>query len=121
MVYERTVQHCTKKKTQTKKPTARNRPIEVPSLNNPIHVFDIYGESDSDVIYIEDFSKGEARKNSKEYDYANMDLEKEGKQADLQDLNITQYRHDIPRKKVKMRKLWSRRKWGWDSLKRTFS
>ena len=28
-----------------------------------------------------------------------MDLEKEGKQADLQDLNITQYRHDIQRKK----------------------
>ena len=82
-----------------KKPAARNRSIEVPSLNNPNHVFDIYGESDSDVIYIEDFSKGEARKNSKEYDYANMELEKEGKQADLQDLNITRYRHEIPRKK----------------------
>ena len=62
-----------------KKPAARSRPIEVPSLNNPNPVFDIYGESDSDVIYIEDFLKGEARKNSKEYDYANMDLEKEGK------------------------------------------
>ena len=72
-----------------KMPAARNRPIEVPSLNNPHHVFDIYGESDSDVIYIEDFLKGEARKNSKEFGYANMDLEKEGKQADLQDLNIT--------------------------------
>ena len=60
-----------------KKPTARNRPIEVPSLNNPNHGFDIYGESDSDVIHIEDFSKGEARKNPKEYDYTNMDLEKE--------------------------------------------
>ena len=82
----------------------------MPSLNNPYHIFDIYGESDSDVIYIEDFLKGEARKNSKEYDYANMDMEKEGKQADLQDLNITRYRHDFPRKKVKMRKLWSRRK-----------
>ena len=92
----------------------------MPSLNNPNHVFDIYGESDSDVIYIEDFLKGEARKNSKEYDYANMDLEKEGKQADLQELNITRYRHNIPRKKVKMRKLWSRRKWGWDSLKKHF-
>ena len=50
-----------------KRPAARNRPIEVSSLNNPNHVFDIYGESDSDVIYIQDFSKGEARKNSKEY------------------------------------------------------
>ena len=82
-----------------KKPAVRNRPIEVPSLNHPNHVFDIYGESDSDVIYIEDFSKGEARKNSKEYNYANMDMEKEGKQADLQDLYITRYRHEIPRKK----------------------
>ena len=101
-----------------KKPAARNRPIEVPSLNNPNHVFDIYGESDSDINYIEDFSKGEEKRNSKEYDYANLDLEKEGKQADPEELNITRYRHDIPRKKVKMRKLWSRKKWGWDSLKK---
>ena len=121
MVYERTVQQCTMKKAQTKKPAARNRPIEVPSLNNPNHVFDIDGESDSDVNSIEDFSKGEDKRNSKKYDYANMDLEKEGKQADPEELNITRYRHDIPRKKVKMRKLWSRKKWGWDSLKKTFS
>ena len=76
----------------------------MPCLNNPNHVFDIYGESDSDVIYIEDFSKGEARKNSKEYDYTNMDLEKEGKQADLQELNITRYRHNIPRNNGKNEK-----------------
>ena len=82
-----------------KKPAARNRPIEVPSLSNPNHVFDIYGESDSDINYIEDFSKGEEKRNSKEHDYANMDLEKEGKQANLQELNTTRYRHDIPRKK----------------------
>ena len=72
-----------------KKPAARNRPIEVPSLNNPNHVFDIYGETDSDVNYIEDFSKGEDKRNSKEYDYTNMDLEKEGKQADPQESKIT--------------------------------
>ena len=82
-----------------KKPAARNRPIEVPSLNNPNHVFDIYGESDSYVNYIEDFSKGEEKRNSNEYDYANMDLEKEGKQADLQELNITRYCPNIPRNK----------------------
>ena len=98
----------------------RNRPIEVPSINNPNHVFDIYGESDSDVNYIEDFSKGEDKRNSKEYDYANMDMKKEGKQADLKESNLTRYHHDIPRKKVKMRKLWSQKKWGWDSLKKTF-
>ena len=61
----------------------------MPSLTNPNHVFDIYGESDSDVNYIEDFLKGEEKRNSKEHDYANMDLEKEGKQADLQELNTT--------------------------------
>ena len=110
----------TMKKTQTKKAAARNRPIEVPSPNDPNHVFDIYGESDRDVNHIEDFLKGEDKKNSKEYDYANMDLEKEGKQADPEELNIMRYCHDIPRKKVKMRKLSSRKKWGWDSLKKHF-
>ena len=82
-----------------KKPAARNRPIEVPSLNNPNHVFDIYGESDSDVNYIEDFSKGEDKRNSKEYNYTNIDLEMEGKQADPQESNIMRYHHNIPRKK----------------------
>ena len=72
-----------------KKPAARNRPIEVPSLNNPNHVFNIYRESGSDVSYIEDFLKGEDKKNSKEYDYTNMDMKKEGKQADLQKSKIT--------------------------------
>ena len=42
--------------------------------------------------------KGEDKKNSKEYNYTNMDVKKEGKQANLQESNITQYHHDIPRK-----------------------
>ena len=61
----------------------------MPSLNNPNHVFDIYGESDSDVNQIEDFLKGEDKSSSKEHDYINMDLEKEGKQANPEELNIT--------------------------------
>ena len=61
----------------------------MPSINNPNHVFDIYGESGSDVNYIEDFLKGEDKKNSKENDYTNMDMKKEGKQADLQESKIT--------------------------------
>ena len=69
------------------------------SLNNPNHVFDIYGESGSDVNHIEDFLKAEHKKNSKEYDYTKMDVRKEGKQADLQESKITRYHHDIPRKK----------------------
>ena len=71
----------------------------MPSLNNPNHVFDIYGESGSDVKHIEDFSKGENKKNSKEYNYTNTDVKKEGKQADLQETKRSRYHHDIPRKK----------------------
>ena len=103
-----------------KKPAARNRPIEEPSLSNPNHVFDFYEESGSDVDYIEDSLKGENKKNSKEDDYTNMDTKKEGKQADLLRSKITQYGHDIPRKKVKMRKLWSQRKWSCYTLEKTF-
>ena len=88
-----------KKGPNKKKPAARNRPIEVPFLNKPNHVFDIYGESDSDVNHIEDFSKGKDKRNSKECNYTNMDVKKEGKQADLQESNKTRYHHDIPRKK----------------------
>ena len=65
------------------KPVARNRLIEEPSLNNPNHVFEMYEESGSDVDHLEDFSKGESKKNSKEDNYTNMDEKKEGKQADL--------------------------------------
>ena len=98
----------------------RNRPIEVPSLNNPNHVFDIYGESDSDVNYIEDFSKGEEKKNSKEYDYTNMDVKKEGKQANLQESNITWYHHDIPRKQGKNEKALVMKEMGLGFLEKTF-
>ena len=59
----------------------------------------MYEESGSDVDYIEDSLKGENKKNSKEDNYTNMDEEKEGKQADLLRSKITQYDHDIPRKK----------------------
>ena len=99
MVYERTVQNCMMKKDQTKKPAARNRLIEEPSLNNLNHVFEVYEESGSDVDYIEDSLKGENKKNSKEDNYTNMDEEKEGKHADLLRSKITRYDHDISRKK----------------------
>ena len=104
-----------------KKPVARNRLIEEPSLNNPNHVFEMYEESGSDVDRLEDSLKGQNKKNSKEDDYANMDEEKEGKQADLLRSKITQYDHDTPRKKVKMKKLWSQRKWSCHTLEKTFS
>ena len=109
------------KKAQTKKPAAKNRLFEEPSLNNLNHVFEVYEESGSDVDYIEDTLKGENKKNSKEDNYTNMDEKKEGKRADLLKLKISRYHHDIPRKKQKMSKLWSRRKWGCQTLGETFS
>ena len=81
------------------RPAAKNRPIEVPSLNNTNHVFDNYGEIGSDVERIEDFFKGEKEKNSKEHDYTDMNMETEGKQADLRKLKTTRYHHVTSRKK----------------------
>ena len=89
MVYKRMVQNCMMKKAQTKKPAVKNRLIEVPSLNNLNHVFEVYEESGSDVDYIEDSLKGENKKNSKEDNYTNMDEKKEGRQADLLKSKIT--------------------------------
>ena len=59
----------------------------------------MYEESGSDVDHLEYFLKGESKKNSKDDNYTNMDEEKEGKQVDLLRSKITQYDHDIPRKK----------------------
>ena len=81
----------------------------------------MYEESGSDVDYIEDSLKGENKKNLKEDNYTNMDEEKEGKQADLLRSKKTRSDHNIPRKKEKMRKLWSQRKWSCHTLERTFS
>ena len=50
------------KKVQTKKPAAKNRLIEEPSINNLNHVFEAYEESGSNVDYIEDSLKGENKK-----------------------------------------------------------
>ena len=104
-----------------KKPAVKNRFVEEPSLNNLNHIFEVYEESGSDVDYIEDSFKGENKKNSKEDNYTNMDEKKEGKRADLLKLEKLQYHHNIPRKKDKMRKLWSRRKWHCQTLGKTFS
>ena len=91
----------------------------MPSLNNPNHSFDIYGEFGSDLNYIEDFLKGEDKKNSKEYDYTNMDVKKEGKQADLQESKITGYHHDIPRKKGENEKALVAKEMGLGYLEKT--
>ena len=77
----------------------------MPSLNNPNHEFDIYGETGSDEEYIEDFLKGKNKKNSKEYIYTKMDEEIERKKADPLKSEATRYHHDIPRKKAENEKV----------------
>ena len=62
-----------------RKPTAENRLIEKPTLNNLNHVYKLYKESGSDNDNIEDPVKGENDKNSKEKDYTNIEEKKEGK------------------------------------------
>ena len=104
-----------------KKPAASNRLIEVPSLNNLNHDFDIYGETGSDAKHIEDFFKGENKKNSEEDDYTSMDEEKEGKQADLLKSKITRYHHNIPRKKSENVKALVMKEMGLNYLEKTFS
>ena len=93
-----------------KKPAAENRPIEKPTLNNLNHIYKQYEESGSDNDNIEDSLKGENKKNLKEENYTNMDEKKEGKRADLLNMKKPRYHHDFPRRKEKMRKLWSPRK-----------
>ena len=61
-----------------KKPEAENRLIEEPTLNNLNQIYELYEESGSDNENIEDFVKGENKKNLKEKDYTNIDEEKEG-------------------------------------------
>ena len=49
-----------------------------------------------------------------------MDLEKEGKQADPQELNIMRYRHDIPKQKGEKEKALVTKEMGLGSLEKTF-
>ena len=103
-----------------KKPAAKNRHFEEPTLNNLNHIYELYEESGSDNKNIEEIVKGENKKNSKERSYTNTDKGKEGKQANLLRKEKPRHCHDIPRKKEKMRKLWSPRKWPCQTWGKTF-
>ena len=103
-----------------KKLAAENRLLKSP-LNNLNHVYELYKGSGSDNDNVEDSLKRENDKNLKEEDYTNMDEKKEGKRADLLNKEKPKYHHDIARKKEKMRKLWSPRKWHCQTLGKTFS
>ena len=81
-----------------KKPAAKNRCFEEPTLNNN-HVYELYEESGSGDKNIEEIAKGENKKNVKESSYTNMDEGKKGKQADLVNDEKPRNHHEIPRKK----------------------
>ena len=87
-----------------KKPEAKNRRFEEPTLNNLNQVYELYEESGSDKKNIEEIVKGENKKNSKERSYTNMDKGKEGKEADLPSKEKQRNHHDIPRRKGKNEK-----------------
>ena len=104
-----------------KKPAVENRLIENPTRNNLNHIYELYEESGSDNDNIEDSVKGENKKNLKEKDYTNIEEKKEGQRANLLNKEKPRYHHNIPRKKEKMRKIWSPRKWHCQTLGKTFS
>ena len=109
------------KKAQTRKSLQQKIGLLKTPLNNLNHVYKLFEESGSDKDDIEDSLKGKNKKNSKEKDYTNEDKKKEGKRADLLKMEKPRYHHNIPRKKEKMRKLWSPRKWHCQTLGKTFS
>ena len=84
-----------------KKPAAKNRHFEKPTLNNLNHVYELYEQSGSDNKNIEEIVKGENKKNVKESRYTDMVKDKKGKQADLIEDEKPGYHHEIPRKKGK--------------------
>ena len=91
-----------------------------PTQHNLNHIYKLYEESGSDNNNIDETVKGENKKNLKERSYTNMDEAKEGKEADLLSKGKLRNHHNIPRKKGKMRKLWSPRKWPCQTWGKTF-
>ena len=103
-----------------KNPAVKNRHFEEPTLINLNHVYKLYEDSGSDNENLEEIVKGENKKNSKERSYTNMEKGKEGKQADLLSKERLRNHHNISRKKEKMRKLSSPRKWPCQTWGKTF-
>ena len=66
-----------------KKPAAKNRLFERPSLVNNSHVSELYKESGSENKNIEENGKGENEKNVKELSNTNINRHKKGKQSKL--------------------------------------
>ena len=102
------------------KSAVKNRLFEEPALNYLSHIYELYKQSGSDDNNIDEMVKGENKKNVKESSYTNMDKGKEGEQADLLKREKPRNHHEILKKKGKMRKLWSPRKWPCPTWAKTF-
>ena len=93
-----------------KKPAAKNRLFERPSLVNLNHSYKMYKESGSENDNVEENTKGENKKNTKELTYTNISSYERGKQAEQHKIKKHKNDHEIPRNQEKMRKLLSPRK-----------
>ena len=87
-----------------KKPAAKNRPFERPSLVNLSHVSKLYEESGSEDKNIEENEKGENKKNMKESSYTNINEHKKKEQAKLLKEEKPKNHHEIPRNDEKYEK-----------------
>ena len=94
-----------------KKPAAKNRAFERPSLVDLNHVSKMYEESGSENKNVEENKEGENEKNVKESSYTNISSHKKGKQAEQLKNEKPKKHHEIPEMERKMRKLLSPRKW----------
>ena len=77
-----------------KKPAAKNRSFERPSLVNLNHCSKMYEESGSENKNIEENKKGENEKNMKESTYTSIGSYERGKQADQQKIEKPKNNHD---------------------------
>ena len=84
-----------------KKPAAKNRPFEKPSLVYLNHISKLYEESGSENKNVEENEKGENEKNVKESTYTNIGSYKRGKQAKQQKIEKPMSSHKIPRNEEK--------------------
>ena len=82
-----------------KRPAAKNRPFERPSLVNLNHSSKMYEESGSENDNIEENEKGVSKKSTKELTYTNISRYKRGKWDEQCKIEKLKNDHEIPRRK----------------------
>ena len=93
-----------------KKPLAKNRPFERPSLINLNHDSKVYKEYGSENNNEEENEREKITKNMKEITYTKIGSYDSGEQAKLQKIKKPKNDHRMARNEEKMRKLLSPRK-----------